>query len=152
MTKTTQIPHIEDGDSFSATNSYIGNKTVKSVFAIRRSESEPRYRKEMVLNFGGCTDEQLIQLALYGVKVKVQSLLRQMPAETMLHPDTMAKVDVLKDIIEAPSKVGDPLSQAVRSMMKATGLDEAGAKELLATAAAKADARKQGGKQAQKTA
>ena len=66
MTKITQIPRIEDGDSFSATNSYIGNKTVKSVFAIRRSESEPRYRKDMVLDFGGCTDEQLIQLALYG--------------------------------------------------------------------------------------
>ena len=152
MAKITTIPMIEDGKAFSATNEYVGNKMVKAVFAIRRSESEPRFRKEMELDFSKVSDEQLIQLAMYGVKVKVQSLMRAMPVETMLHPDTLAKVDVLKDIIEAPSKVGDPLSQAVRSMMKATGLDEAGAKELLATAAAKADARKQGGKQAQKAA
>ena len=145
MAKVTTIPRIEDGASFSASNTYVGNKTVKTVFAVRRSESEPRYQKEMVLDFGGCSDEQLIQLAMYGVKVKIQSILRAMPSETMLHPETLARVDVFKDIIESPAKVTDPVSSAVKSLMKA-GIDADTAKAMLQTAMEKADKRKANGK------
>ena len=142
---------IENGQAFSATNEYIGNKKVKATFAIRRSETEPRYKKEMELDFSKVTDEQLIQLAMYACKVKIQSLLRAMPAETMLHPDTLARVDVLTDIINAPSKASDPVTGAVRSLMK-TGLTETEAMAVLEAAHRKAEARKTEGKKAAQAA
>lgn len=145
MAKITTIPMIEDGKAFSATNEYLGDRKVKATFAIRRNESEPRFRKEIELDFSKVSDEQLIQLTMYGVKVRIQSLLRAMPAETMLHPDTLAKVDVLADIIDAPSKASDPLTGAVRSLMK-TGLSETEAMAVLEVAHRKAEARKSEGK------
>lgn len=145
MTKTNQIPVIADDQAFSASNEYLGNRKVKATFAIRRSEREPRYRKEIELDFSNVTEEQLIQLGMYACKVKVQALLRNMPPDQMLDADTLAKVDVAKDLVEVPKKSGDPISAAVRSLMK-TGLDEATARAMLADAQAKATKRKEDGK------
>lgn len=145
MSRQTQIPMIAEDQAFSASNEYLGNRRVRATFAIRRSEREPRYRKEIELDFSSLAEEQLIQLAMYACKVKVQALLRNMPPEQMLDADTLATVDVAKDLVEASKKAGDPISSAVRSLMK-TGLDEATARAMLADAQAKATKKKEDGK------
>ncbi len=151
MSKQAQIPIIAEDQAFSARNEYLGNRKVKAIFAIRRSEREPRYRKEIELDFSSVAEEQLIQLAMYACKVKVQALLRSMPPEQMLDADTLANVDVAKDLVEVSKKAGDPISSAVRSLMK-TGLDEATARAMLTDAQAKATKKKEDGKRGRATA
>jgi hypothetical protein len=115
------------------------------VFALRRSEAEPRYRKETIFDFSTVSDEELIHLAMYTCKVKVQALLRNMPQEQMVHPDTLSRIDVKADIIQAQPRSANPMSAAIRSLVK-TGISEDVARQMLADAHEKANKGKDEGK------
>jgi hypothetical protein len=60
----------------------------------------------------------------------------------MLNPQTLSNIDVKADLLESDKAPADPLSAAVRSIQKATGLDEGAAKALLDQAKVKANAAK----------
>ena len=51
----------------------------------------------------------------------------------MLNSETLSKIDVKADLLEADKAPADPVTAAVRSIMKATNLDEVAAKALLGT-------------------
>ncbi|MGE5513715.1 MAG: hypothetical protein ACM31O_21005 [Bacteroidota bacterium] len=152
MAKMHTLRQIPAHEQFSPKNEFLGGRKVRATFSIRRSQDEPRYEKSIVFDFSGLSEEQLLELALYSVKVKAQAMLRALEPAKMLNPDSLSTIDVLKDIVEAPAKSGDPISAAVRSMMKAVGCDEATAREMVAVAQAKAEARRQEGKAKSKIA
>jgi hypothetical protein len=139
---TQQLRVIPNSETFSAMTKYIAPKKVEAVFSIRRDAKSPRYEKKALFDFGGASEEQLCLLAMYGAKVKLQAILRALSPEVMLNSQTLAIVDVQKDLLDAEKASGDPVTAAVRSIHKATGLDEAAARAMLEQAKAKAAANK----------
>ena len=128
--------------TFSATTRYTGPKKVEAVFSIRRDAKSPRYEKKALFDFSGVSDEQLHLLAMYGAKVKLQAILRALSPEVMVNAQTMSVVDVKKDLLDVEKASGDPTTAAIRSIQKATGLDEAAARAMLEQAKTKAAANK----------
>jgi hypothetical protein len=143
MTQTAnQLRVIPDSETFSAVTKYLGQKKVQAVFSLRRDSKSPRYCKEALFDFSKVTEEELYLLAMYASKVKLQAILRNLSPEVMLNSATLAVIDVKVDLLEADKAPADPVSAAVRSIQKATGLDEGAAKALLDQAKAKATAAK----------
>jgi hypothetical protein len=133
---------IPDSETFSAATKYLGQKKVEAVFSLRRDAKSPRFEKKALFNFEHVAEEELYLLAMYACKVKLQAILRALSPEVMLNPQTLASIDVRRDLLEADRATSDPVTAAVRSIQKATGLDEIGAKALLDQAKTKAAAQK----------
>src|SRR5215510_3667618 len=142
VTQANQLRVIGNGETFSSTTRYTGSKKVEAMFSIRRDAKSPRFEKKTLFDFGGVSDEQLHLLAMYGAKVKLQAILRALSPEVMLNPQTLAVVDVRKDLLDTEKASGDPVTAAIRSIQKATGLDETAARAMLEQAKAKAAANK----------
>src|SRR5215510_12373044 len=141
VTQANQLRVIGNGETFSSTTRYTGSKKVEAMFSIRRDAKSPRFEKKTLFDFGGVSEEQLHLLAMYGAKVKLQAILRALSPEVMLNPATLAVVDVRKDLLDAEKASGDPVT-AIRSIQKATGLDESAARAMLEQAKTKAAANK----------
>jgi hypothetical protein len=142
MTQVNQLRVIPDSETFSAVTKYLGQKKVEAVFSLLRDAKSPRYEKKALFNFEPVTEEELYLMAMYSAKVKLQAILRNLSPEVMLNPGTLSQIDVRRDLLEADKAPADPVTAAVKSIMKATGLDESAAKLLLADAQKKAAAQK----------
>jgi hypothetical protein len=145
MTQVTQLRIISDSETFSASTKYVKPKMVEAVFSLRRDKDAPRYEKKAVFNFSAVTEEELFLLAMYACKVKAQALLRALSVDVMLNPQTLSQIDVKQDLLLADKAPGDPVSAAVKSIIKATGLDETAAKGILDQAKQKAEKAKGAG-------
>ena len=144
MAKT--LTQIAEDESFSNSVEFLAGKKVKSTFSFRRNSESPRYAKEITFDFSGLSEQQLLELALKSVQIKTQAMLRSFDPAEMLNAEVMTEVDVLKDVVSAEKKSADPLTQAIRSLMKATNCSEETAREMLQAASKKAEARKSEGK------
>jgi hypothetical protein len=142
MTQLNQLRVIPDSETFSAVTKYLGQKKVEATFSIRRDAKSQRYEKKCMFTFEHVTEEDLYLLAMYACKVRLQALLRNLSPEVMLNPQTLASIDVKRDLLEADRATGDPTTAAVKSIMKATGVTEEAAKAILDQAKAKAAAQK----------
>jgi hypothetical protein len=141
MTQST-LRIIPDSETFSAITKYLGNKKVEANFSLRRDAKSPRHEKKATFDFSKVSEEELYLMAMYSAKVKLQAILRNLSPEVMLNSATLAAIDVKADLLEADKAPSDPTTAAVRSIQKATGLDEGAAKALLDQAKAKATAAK----------
>jgi hypothetical protein len=125
---------VVDG-TFSSKTEVVDHNIVKCTYAIRKNEKATRYVKNSTFDFSGVSREQLLLLAMYGVKVKTQSLLRDMSDPAFLNSATLRDVDVLRDVINAQRAPADPATAAKRALSKmsrdeiATILAEYGATE-----------------------
>ena len=142
MTQANQLRVIPESETFSATTKYVGSKKVEAMFSLRRDAKSQRYEKKATFDFGKLSDEELYLLAMYAAKVKLQAILRNLSPDVMLNSATLAVIDVKADLLEADKAPSDPTTAAVRSIQKATGLDEGAAKALLDQAKVKANAAK----------
>ena len=142
VTQPNQLRAIGNSETFSSTTRYTGSKRVEAVFSIRRGAKSPRYEKKTLFDFTGVSQEQLHILAMYGARVKLQDLLRALSPDVMLNAQTMAVVDVQKDLLDIEKPSADPTTAAIRSIQKATGLDENAARAMLEQAKAKGAANK----------
>src|SRR6476620_1301732 len=140
MTQANQLRVIPESETFSATTKYLGSKKVEATFSLRRDAKSQRYEKKATFDFGNVTEEELYLLAMYAAKVKLQAILRNLSPDVMLNSATLAVIDVKADLLEADKAPADPVSAAIKSIQKATGLDEAAAKALLDQAKSKAAA------------
>jgi len=142
IAQATTLRPITDSETFSAVTKYLGSKKVEATFSIRRDANSQRFEKKAVFNFAALSEEELYLMAMYSAKVKLQSIMRALSPEVMLNPQTLANIDVKSDLLEVDRLPQDPVTAAVRSIMKATSLDEAGAQALLADAQKKAASQK----------
>jgi hypothetical protein len=142
VTQANQLRVIGNNETFSATTKYVTPKKVEAVFSIRRDAKSSRYEKKTLFDFSGVSEEQLYLLAMYGAKVKLQAILRALSPQVMLNTQTMAVVDVQKDLLDVEKASADPTTAAIKSIQKATGLDETAARAMLAQAKVKAAATK----------
>jgi len=131
--KSPRLREIPAGENFSAVTQYLGDRKVNAVFAIRRAEGKPRYEKKCLFDFSGVTEEQLYLLAMYGAKVKIQSRLRDVGEAEMLDPNTLATVDVLADVVQAPRNSVDSVTAAIRLLARKSGATEDDVREALAS-------------------
>ena len=131
MTQATQLRVIPDSETFSAVTKYLGQKKVEAVFSIRRDAKAPRYEKKALFDFSKVSEEELYLLAMYSAKVKLQAILRNLSSEVMLNSTTLAAINVKADLLDSDKVPTDPITAATKSIMKATGLDEAAAKAVL---------------------
>ena len=145
MTQSAQLRVIPDSETFSATTKYLGQKKVQAVFSLRRDAKSPRYGKEALFDFSRLTEEELLTMAMYSAKVKLQAILRNLSPEVMLNSETLAKIDVKADLLEADKAPADPVTAAVRSIMKATGVTKRPQKHFLEQAKSKAEKAKGAG-------
>jgi hypothetical protein len=145
MTQATQLRVIPDFETFSAHAKYLGGKKVEATFSIRRDAKAPRYEKKATFDFSRVTEEELHVMAMYSAKVRLQGILRALSPDVMLNSETLSKIDVKADLLEADKAPADPITAAVRSIMKATGVTEEAAKAILDQAKSKADKAKGAG-------
>jgi len=131
--KPHSLREIPAGENFSARTEYLGDRKVNAVFAIRRAEGKPRFEKQCLFDFSGVSEEQLYLLAMYGAKVKVQARLRDISEAEMLKPETLAEVDVLNDVIQAPRSSVDSVTAAIRLLARKSGATEDDVREALAS-------------------
>jgi hypothetical protein len=124
-TEVQHLRRIPDGENFSTKTDITGD-IVTAVYAIRRSEGGTRYEKKTVFDFSGVSRSDLIALAMYGVKVRTQSILRAVSPEDMLNPATLANVHVQTDFVEGAvgRPKGDPVQNAMRVLAKKAGISE----------------------------
>lgn len=122
---------IAADETFSAETTVRDQNTVFTKYAVRRSDKSPRYEKETVFDFSGCSREDLMVLAMYGCKVKIQSNLRSLSEEEFLKSTNYAKVDVFLEIVNAERRQTDPITNAIRALMKAAGIDEKTARAIV---------------------
>jgi len=104
---------------------FLGNKKVKANYTWRPHKNGKEEAKTSLFDFGSVTEEQLITLAMYACKVKVQAQLRDMANVDPTKPvpsNAFATVDVRKDIIEATSKA-DPVARAIQALRRAGASD-----------------------------
>ena len=122
---------IPEGEKFSATASpQVDNPDVYDIrFAIRADKDAPRYEVRVTADFSGVAREQLIDLALYDVKVRLQAELRSMGEGMFRIPQPM-RVDVLGDLINKGRTPVDPVVRARRALA-ALGITEAQITEML---------------------
>lgn len=132
------LRQIEEDESFSNSVEFLAGKKVKSTFSFRRNAESPRYAKEIVYDFSGLSEQQLLELAVKTVQIRAQAMLRSLDPAVMLNSESLSEVDVLKDIVTVEKKAADPMTAAVRSMMKAVGCDEATARQMIEQAKEKA--------------
>src|SRR6476620_10493571 len=142
MTQANQLRVIPESETFTTTTKYLGSKKVEAIFSLRRDAKSQRYEKKATFDFEHVNEEELYLLAMYACKVKLQALLRNLSPEVMANAQTLASIDVKRDLLEADKATADQVTAAVRSIQKATGLDEVAAKALLDQAKSKAAAAK----------
>lgn len=130
------LRQIGTDERFSATTSVSGPRMVTAVYAIRKHENAPRYEKSTVFDFSNVSEEELLLLAMYGVKVTVQGALRSLAEREFLNPATYAKVDVKRDIVDAVSPKRNTKESALRLLVSQGVMTEAQAAEFLANAPA----------------
>jgi len=150
MAKT--LKQIGEDESFSNSVEFLSGKKVKSTFSFRRSAQEARYAKEIVFDFSKLSEQQLLELALKAVQIKAQAMLRALDPAVMLDATVLTEIDVLKDVVSAEKKGADPVGQAIKSLMKATGCTEEVARDMMNAAKQRADARKTDGQKGKKAA
>ena len=105
---------------------FLGNKRVKAIYAWRPYEGGPKNTKTSIFDFSGVSEEQLLSLAMYAVKVKVQAVLRDAQnadPKKPLDAKMLATVDVLKDVVQATSAKADPVAMAIRQLRRAGATD-----------------------------
>jgi hypothetical protein len=120
---------IPEGENFSAVTRFLGDKKVTATYSFRPHAKGTRYEKTTLFDFSNVSEEQLYLLAMYGVKVTVQHILRNLSPAEMIAKKTMSTVDVLKGVIENSVQRGDPETVARRQLLK---LSHAQRKALLA--------------------
>jgi hypothetical protein len=114
-------------DDAAATRSMVVDvaaKTVTTTFAFKLSEKDTkRYQKTTVFNFDGCSQEEILSLALPTVRIIIQRNLRAL-GEKALDAANYATVNVKRDIIDAQRQreVVDDKTRAVRALMTATNM------------------------------
>lgn len=137
-----QIKMIGEDEAFSNQIEFLSGKKVRSTFSFRRNAESPRYAKEIVYDFSGLSEQQLLELALKTVQIRAQSMLRNLDPAVMLDATVLTEIDVLKDVVAAEKKGADPHTQAIRSLMKATGCTEEVARDMMNAAKQRTEARK----------
>ncbi len=142
------LRQIGEEESFSSSVECLAGKKVKSTFSFRRNAESPRYAKEIVYDFSGLSEQQLLELAVKTVQIRAQAMLRALDPNVMLNSESLAEIDVLKDIVNVEKKAADPMTAAVRSMMKAVGCDEATARSMIEQAREKASRKPERAKKA----
>ena len=142
MAQVKQIRQIPEDESFSNKVEFLAGKKVKSTFSFRRNAESPRHEKEITFDFSKLSDQQLLELALKTVQIKAQDMLRALDTAVMLDATVLTEIDVLKDVVSAEKKSTDPVTQAVKSLMKATGCTEEVARDMMLAARQRAEARK----------
>ena len=107
----TTLRTIADSETFSATTKYLGQKKVEAIFSLRRDAKSQRFEKKATFDFEHVTEEELYLLAMYACKVKLQALLRNLSPEVMANAQTLASIDVKRDLLEADKATADPVRQ-----------------------------------------
>lgn len=123
--KTADVKAATQADE-NADMVYLGGKKVRSRFKWRPSSNGPEFTKESTFDFSGCTEEQVLFLAMYGAKVKVQAILRNLANANpsgKVDPRLYDNVNVLQDIVNAVSAKADPVASAIAALRRA-GADE----------------------------
>lgn len=98
------LREIPNSENFRRTDETVEPGVIRSTFAIRQAEGEPRYEKSVTFDFRDCeADEVCLLCCTNGVVVWAQRVLREM-GEGMLNAATLSHVNVKADIIEAPAR------------------------------------------------
>ena len=106
---------------------FVKPKIVRATYAWRAYDGAERNTKESLFDFTAVTEEQLITLAMYAVKVKVQSVLRDAAnsdPSRKIDPKLLSTVDVLKDVVQASAVKKDPVAQAILALRRAGATED----------------------------
>lgn len=110
----------DDATSKGIHNIDTSNRTVDCSYDVRRMSGERPFKKRTLFNFADVTERDMYVLAMYGVRVKAQSLLRRMSPDEIADPDTFRTVDVKTQIVDASRAPRDPAMAARRALEKLT--------------------------------
>jgi hypothetical protein len=106
---------------------HLGKRKVRSTYVWRAHKDAPKNTKTSTFDFSTVSDEQLIELAMYAVKVHVQAVLRNAAnaqPDKPVDPKLLSDVNVLTDVVLAQAIKADPIAVAI-GKLRAAGASEA---------------------------
>ena len=109
-------------DEAASTKMEVRGKTVSAVFSARKDkDAADRYSIETELNFGNCSNEEILELAARIVLIDLQRQWRAVAKGNMsaaTKDGTFAKVDVKTEVVDAARKGADPTTKVVNVLDK----------------------------------
>lgn len=137
------IKLLKSDETFSPSHVFDAVKNTDNVsFAVRATESAPRYALTSTLDFSACSKEEILELAARTVIIDLQRqwrVLANTKGSTATTVNPFAKVNVKTSIVDAGRKSATPVSKAVNALNKLSDAErEAIIRELQAPSTSKA--------------
>jgi hypothetical protein len=113
------LREIGAGETFNtATVIDAENNLVTCRYSFRPHSGGKRYEKNTVFDFTGVSHEQMLGLAVSSIRIDAQAMLRNSEPADMLNPDTMANVNVLRDMLSVQRTSANPVSNVLKNVAK----------------------------------
>lgn len=110
---------IGEGEKATRATDIVG-KIATDTFSFRLVDKGPRYNRTTKFDFSGCTEEDLLNLALQSVRIDWQAQIRSAGADA-LKRDKFNTCDVKLDVINKSRDPGDPMVAAARRLITVLG-------------------------------
>lgn len=122
------ISIIKSNDTFSAKFSYVpATKAANVTFSCRRDEKSDRYALTSVIDFSGCSQAEIIELATRTVVIDLQRQWRVLAASNLANAtraNPFSKVNVKAAIVDATRKTATPIAKAKSAASKLTDAEK----------------------------
>lgn len=127
------IKLLKTDETFSPSHVFdAAKKTDNASFAVRATESAPRYALTSLLDFSACTQEEILEMAARTCIIDLQRqwrVLANTKGSTATTANPFARVNVKTAIVDAGRKSATPVSKAANAVNK---LSDAEKKALIA--------------------
>jgi hypothetical protein len=121
MLNAPQKASVDAASAAETAMTVVSKRKVEATYKWRPFENGPVASKTSVFDFTNCTEEQIMLLAMYGAKVKIQAALRDLAnadPNRQIPTDTFKTVDVLNDVINTSRKAVDPKARAIAALRR----------------------------------
>lgn len=126
-----RIP-IGDGETATQRVEVLNDTTVRVGYSFKLSDAaKERYGAVTTLDFAGCTQADILELATKSLVIKLQRNLRQM-SNGALDATVYQNVNVKRDLVEATRSAIDPETRDLHAFARAANLSPDVAAKLLA--------------------
>lgn len=122
---------LAEGETMNRSTEYVKPKVARDTFAFRLVDKGPRYVKTVDFDFNGCSEEEILNLALKSARIDLQSKLRAL-GEKSRNPELYKTCNVKLDLLTTGTREPvDPQVAAVRRLMTALDCSEAEAQAIV---------------------
>ena len=117
VSEANLLQPLAEGETMNRATEYVKPKVARDTFAFRLVDKGPRYVKTVDFDFNGCSEEEILNLALKSARIDLQSKLRAL-GEKSRNPELYKTCNVKLDLLTTGTRAPvDPQVAAVHRLM-----------------------------------